>query len=114
MWKAPSHSPGTPILLAIAINALIILTTIHAQDFYDEIGDQFQGRQTLPIAWPEASRTFMLVLVPAWSYGLLWTSTANHLCATAFFGLGALVGMRFYFQRDVDSDRLSYVYYNVS
>ena len=106
-------SLDTPIVLSIAVNSLIILTTIHAQDFYDEIGDRLQGRQTLPIVWQEASRIFMLIMTLAWSFGLLSIKPINQLCATAFFGLGALVGMRFYFQRDVDSDRTSFLYYNV-
>jgi hypothetical protein len=100
-------------VLSIAINALIILTTIHAQDFYDEVGDRLQSRQTLPIVWPEASRIIMLLMTLAWSFGLLWVTSINQSYATVFFGLGALVSMRFYFKRDVDSDRLSYVYYNV-
>ena len=108
-----SDSLETPIIMSIAVNALIILTTIHSQDFYDELGDRLQGRQTLPIVWQEASRMSMLIMTLAWSFGLLSIKPINHLYATAFFGLGALVGMRFYAQRDVDSDRTSYVYYNV-
>jgi len=108
-----SHFFDTPIVLSIAVNALIILTTIHAQDFYDEVGDRLQGRQTLPIVWPEASRIIMLLMTLAWSFGLLWVTSIDHLYSTVFFGLGALVGMRFYLQRDIDSDRLSYIYYNV-
>jgi hypothetical protein len=50
----------------------------------------------------------------AWSFGLLFISTVHLAYATPlYFGLGTLVGLRFYFQRDVDSDRLSYAYYNV-
>jgi hypothetical protein len=107
-------SLDTSIMVSIAVNALIILTTIHAQDFCDEIGDRHQGRQTLPIVWPEASRMIILIMTFTWSFGLLWTNAINPSYATAFFGLGGLVGMRFYFQRDVDSDSLSYAYYNVS
>ena len=110
----PGHSLGGPIVLAIAVNALIILTTIHAQDFQDEVGDRLQGRQTLPIVCPETSRALMLVVPLAWSFGLLSISAVNHHYAVAFSGLAALVGMRFYFERDVDSDKLTYVYYNVS
>ena len=101
-------------MISIAINALIILTTIHAQDFCDEIGDRLEKRQTIPIVWPEASRTIILLGTVAWSFGLLRITAINSLYATAFFGFGVLVGMRFYFQRDADSDRLSYDYYNVS
>ena len=53
-------------------------------------------------------------MIPAWSYGLLSISSTNHLYALVFFGLGALISLRFYFQRSIDSDRVSYVYYNVS
>jgi hypothetical protein len=48
-WIDPSNSLDIPILLTIAVNALVILTTIHAQGFYDEVGDRLQGRRTLPI-----------------------------------------------------------------
>lgn len=108
------HSLDGSILLVITVNSLVILTTIHAQDFQDEIGDRLQSRQTLPIVWPEASRALILVMSLAWSFGLLSISAVNHLHAVAFVGLGALVGMRFYFERNVDSDKVSYVYYNVS
>ena len=56
----------------------------------------------------------MLFMTLVWSFGLLRITPISPLYATAFFSLGVLVGMRFYFQRDVDSDRLSYAYYNVS
>ena len=101
-------------MFSIAVNALIILTTIHAQDFCDEIGDRLQDRQTVPIVWPEASRITILIMTIVWSFGLFRITAINSLYGTAFFGIGALVGMRFYFQRDADSDRLSYDYYNVS
>ena len=92
---------------------MIILTTIHAQDFCDEIGDRLHGRQTLLIIWPEASCISMLLIIFVWSFGLPWLTAIDPLYATVFFGSGVLVGLRFYFQRDVDSDRLSYDYYNV-
>lgn len=104
-----NHSLGT-----IVVNSLIILTTVHAQDFCDETGDRLDGRRTLPIIWPEASRVLTLITIPAWTFGLLSISVVNHFYAAAFIGLGFLVGMRFYFHRDVNSDRLSYIYYNVS
>jgi 4-hydroxybenzoate polyprenyltransferase len=108
-----SHSLDTPIVISIVVNALVILTTVHSQDFCDVVGDRLRGRQTLPIVWPEASRIILVFMVLAWSFGLLWVTSINQFYATAFFGLGALVSMRFYFKRDADSDRLSYDYYNV-
>jgi len=72
-------------LVSFAINALIILSTIHAQDFRDEVGDKLMGRQTIPIVWPEGSRVWILVMLTAWSVGLSWA------CGLAIPLLGPLL-----------------------
>ena len=52
--------------------ALVVLETIHAQDFEDERGDRVQGRKTIPIAVPYGSRWLMAVGVTGWSVALSW------------------------------------------
>ena len=59
-------------MISFAINALIILLTIHAQDFRDEVGDKLMGRRTILIVWPEGSRIGSLVMLVGWSIGLSW------------------------------------------
>jgi len=103
------RSLDTHIVLAIAVNSLTILTTIHAQDFQDEFGDRLQGRQTLPIAWLEGSRTLMLIMTLVWFFVLISISPVKDFYAAAFAGIGAIVSMRLYFQRSAGSDELSYL-----
>ncbi|KAI0052435.1 hypothetical protein FA95DRAFT_1601807 [Auriscalpium vulgare] len=100
-------------LTSFICNAFIILTTIHAQDFRDEVGDKLLGRRTLPIVWPEASRVAIVVTMVAWSIGLsiaceLKLHVAGALCALAVF-----VGIRFYYERTAEADGRSYLYYNL-
>ena len=99
--------------MSFGCNALIIFSTIHAQDFRDEIGDRMLGRKTLPIVWPEFSRVAILALMTAWSVGLSVACEINVYCSLAFCTLAAFVGTRFYVYRDVEADKRSYLYYNV-
>ncbi|KAI0662475.1 UbiA prenyltransferase family-domain-containing protein [Cubamyces menziesii] len=106
----------TPKLTSIAaqvLNALVILTTIQAQDFQDTEGDRATGRTTLPIVFPRSSRWAMIVLLTAWSTLLsaYWQTSAVHAALLALSG--AAVGSRFVLYQDAASDRLSYRLYNV-
>ncbi|KAF2117929.1 hypothetical protein BDV96DRAFT_465220, partial [Lophiotrema nucula] len=50
---------------------LVILTTIHAQDFRDEIGDRARGRSTLvTIFGHSVARASLILMVFIWSFGL--------------------------------------------
>jgi 4-hydroxybenzoate polyprenyltransferase len=100
-------------LIAIIASSLIIFTTIHASDFCDAPGDAQMGRKTLPVVYPEASRISIPVLLVGWSLILcsLWhTATWTYAALTV---VSALVGMRFWWKRDVESDKRSYQYYNL-
>jgi 4-hydroxybenzoate polyprenyltransferase len=101
-------------LITIAINALIIISTIHAQDFRDEAGDKLIGRQTIPILWPEGSRVMILVMLTAWSVGLSWASKLAIPFSVPFCCWSLFVGLRFFQKRTVDEDRRTYLFYNVS
>ncbi len=96
---------------AILRGALIVLTTIHAQDFQDVPGDRIQGRKTLPIVAPTASRISMIFLL-MWS---MWLGVISQtIVAQIFLISGAIVvGGRFMLFRTVPADRISYVLYNV-
>jgi 4-hydroxybenzoate polyprenyltransferase len=102
------------------ITAGVIFTTIHAQDFRDEIGDSAYGRKTLPIVWPRFARSTMLFLLLAWSAFLgsefivegglsVWLAVPAIL-----FSLAAVVGVRTYLHRNAAEDRKSCKMYNVS
>ena len=104
----------TRTLTSFTVNALIIFSTIHAQDFHDEVGDKLMGRQTIPIVWPEGSRVWILVMLTAWSVGLSWACGGLAIpFSVPFCCLSLFVGLRFFRKRTTDADRRSYLYYNV-
>ncbi|KAI0031470.1 UbiA prenyltransferase family-domain-containing protein [Vararia minispora EC-137] len=109
----PGHTLQARTVLSFCCNAAIILTTIHAQDFRDEVGDKRLGRMTLPIAFSQASRITIWVFLLSWSLGLSIFCATNYILAAAFCTLAMIVGARFYFWRDVEADQRSYLYYNV-
>ncbi|PSR79415.1 hypothetical protein PHLCEN_2v7060 [Hermanssonia centrifuga] len=95
------------------LNALIILTTVHAQDFRDEIGDRLEKRLTIPIVMPTLGRLSMPVGLLLWSLflGLRWSMSP--ILSTLLAVAGMFVGARFYLLKSPEADRKSYLYYNM-
>jgi hypothetical protein len=96
-----------------ALNALLIITTVHAQDFCDKMGDQLIGRQTIPTQLPEMwARSSIVVSIVIWSFVI-----ANHasmwIVKTGFMILGLWLAGRFWMLRDSVKDRESYLLYTV-
>ena len=104
---------STRTLISFAVNALIIFSTIHAQDFRDEVGDKLMGRRTIPIVWPKGSRVWILAILTAWSVGLSWACGLAIPFSVPFCLLSLFVGLRFFRERTAGADRRSYLYYNV-
>ncbi|KAI6139154.1 UbiA prenyltransferase family [Pisolithus thermaeus] len=100
-------------LVALLSSGLLILTTIHAQDFADVNGDSLSGRRTFPIIASEGSRLYMLAALPIWSIALSMLWGLGPLCGTLFFLAGLFVGSRYYQFRDERHDQSSYLIYNV-
>ncbi len=98
---------------AQVLNALVILTTIQAQDFQDIEGDQLTGRWTLPVAFPRSSRWAMPVLLTAWSVFLAAYWRASPVHTAILVVLGAIPGLRFALGDGASADRTSYRLYNV-
>lgn len=101
------------ILLPLIINASVILTTIHAQDFRDLIGDIQEGRSTIPIVLPRSSRASMPILLVAWTAILMAVHNEWNAADWTALVLGAVVGLRFYFIHEAGADQTSYTLYNV-
>jgi 4-hydroxybenzoate polyprenyltransferase len=104
---------ATHTMISFVINALIIFSTIHAQDFRDEIGDKLMGRLTIPMVWPKGSRVWIFVALTAWSVGLSWACGLAPHFSVPFFALAVLIGLRFLQKRTANADKRSYYYYNV-
>lgn len=99
--------------ISYLINALIIFSTIHAQDFRDEIGDKLMGRRTIPMLWPKSSRVWIFTVLTAWSVGLSWACDLTAHFSVPFCALAVFIGLRFLRKRTADGDKQSYRYYNV-
>ncbi|KAJ6477561.1 hypothetical protein C8R45DRAFT_1054526 [Mycena sanguinolenta] len=74
------------------LNALIILTTIHAQDFRDELGDRAVGRRTIPTEMPEVGRTAILIGILAWSIVIRSLFSSSKLVSLLLIAMGTWVG----------------------
>ncbi|KAI6121107.1 hypothetical protein F5141DRAFT_1087746 [Pisolithus sp. B1] len=101
-------------LVALLSSGLLLVTTIHAQDFADVNGDSLSGRRTFPIIAPEGSRLYMLAALPIWSIALSMFWGLGPLCGILFFLAGLFVGSRYYQFRDERHDQSSYLIYKVS
>ncbi|KAM5546019.1 hypothetical protein V8D89_000145 [Ganoderma adspersum] len=97
------------------VNVLIILTTIHAQDFQDIEGDRASGRVSLPIAYPSVSRASMAILLPGWSMVIALISGLRPLAFAGLVLLGASVGAMFYMNttQRCARDKVAYRAYNL-
>jgi 1,4-dihydroxy-2-naphthoate octaprenyltransferase len=104
---------ATRTAISVAVNSLIVFSTIQSQDFRDLVGDEKTGRWTLPIAWPIGSRISMLVTMTAWSVGLSRACDLAHLFSVPFCMWAIFIGLRFIRKRTPKDDRQSYHYFNV-
>ena len=100
-------------MISFAINGLITLSTIFAQDFQDEVGDKLIRRRTIPILWPEGSRIGILVMLTGWSIGLSWACGLAYLFSVPFCAWAAFTGLRFFRKRTAGEDQRSFRYYLV-
>ncbi|KAJ6496295.1 UbiA prenyltransferase family-domain-containing protein [Mycena sanguinolenta] len=108
------HRFGEAAHLSLIFSFGIIVTTIHTQDFQDRVGDKMTGRRTLPIVLPVLSRYTIFVGVIAWSVVLSRVWRLDLLAQIPLTLLGTIVGFRCSMLRTVQSDKLTYVLYNVS
>ncbi|KIJ55028.1 hypothetical protein M422DRAFT_24887 [Sphaerobolus stellatus SS14] len=105
-----TKSSGIPAQLIIA---LIIGTTIQAQDFRDVEGDLQLNRKTIPIVWPKLSRATMPLLLCGWSIYILASRQPHFALSLILMALASYTGCRFTFMKDAPSDRRSYLLYNI-
>lgn len=90
----------------------IFITTSHAQDFKDVVGDELVGRSSFPLAHPTASRLAMFVTIP-WSVALSLLWEIRPLFSVLFILVGLAVPMRFWGKRQIKADQRSYYLYCV-
>lgn len=99
--------------LSLLMSGLIILTTVHAQDFSDVEGDKAIGRITLPLYAPLFSRFLVCIGVPMWSIilSVMWDISPGK--RVLLICLGIFVAWRFYSYKTASREATSYVFYNI-
>ncbi|OBZ71491.1 hypothetical protein A0H81_08905 [Grifola frondosa] len=97
------------VLTAHYLSIGIVLTTIHAQDFRDELGDREEKRRTIPIVMPLAGRLSMPLSLSMWSLGLCVRWSRSWMQSVILLGSGMFIGGRFYFLHSPEADRFSYL-----
>ncbi|KAF9556098.1 hypothetical protein CPC08DRAFT_670284, partial [Agrocybe pediades] len=110
---APTPQIDATALTALMISALVILTTISAQDFADVNGDKMSNRRTFPLIAPVASRWYIFIAVTFWSSMLTVAWDLGPISGGLFLAFGTYVGSRYFRLRDIQSDRSSYALYNI-
>ena len=100
---------GTKAPQWLLLIALVLFSTIHAQDLYDQQGDAARGRSTTPLVLGDArARWTIAVPVLCWSVA---TPTFWRLAWWAYclpLGLGCLVAVRVLSVRSVQGDRTTF------
>jgi hypothetical protein len=100
-------------LLWVPLDSLFFLQG-HAQDFRDRSGDTAVGRRTIPLILPQGiARGSLLLLILAWTYGLvlLWHPPMFAGCIFTF--LGVTSAAKFVTNYSEEEDRKSFNWYSV-
>lgn len=100
-------------MLSVLLSAMIILTTIHVQDFPDVSGDSAIGRETIPIRFPNGSRLLTTVIMILWSVILSYVWQLPQPLFLLMCIMGTWVAYRIWFFRSEEEDKKTYVVYNV-
>lgn len=111
--KDPSHLDQT-MKLAVALSAIVLSTTYHAQDFRDVRGDRLIGRKTLPIVFPSIARPSVSFGVLSWTIYLCSVWKLDIFTAAVFFLVACIVSGRFVLLQEVKEDKVSFHWYNVN
>ncbi|KAL1660540.1 UbiA prenyltransferase family-domain-containing protein [Schizophyllum commune] len=108
--------PLAPVAIhALVIVALLLATTVHAQDFRDVAGDAAIGRTTLPMVLPPSfARSSLAVLLVSWSTTLVhfWELPAG--VAGLLYALAGTTALLFIRGGTEKADQDACWWYNVS
>ncbi|KAJ2918807.1 hypothetical protein MD484_g1610, partial [Candolleomyces efflorescens] len=98
-----------PELIAFAV---VIATTVHAQDFQDVVGDREIGRNTVPMMFPVLSRVVLLFLVPLWTALIVVFSGPPMWLGALYYGLSLVVAVRCILYRNPKDDAWTNFFYS--
>lgn len=107
-----NHSETRTAKLWMIIFGLVILTTIHAQDFRDVEGDSLKGRTTLPlIMGSKTGRMTLAASLMFWSVFCPYYLNLSYYAYALTAGFAGMTGLRFILKTDNASDKKSFHLY---
>ena len=113
--RSLSHQYSNQALKWLGSTWIIIASTIHIQDLYDQAGDRMKNRKTLPLVWGDATaRGTAALFVFAWS--TVMPATFQSRCGSIpALLLGATVALRLMMNgvKDVRHDKRTFIYWNL-
>lgn len=96
------------------MSGCVLFTTIHTQDFQDEVGDRAMGRKTLVIQIGQIpSRITVISFVLAWSWYLPVVWEVPSLFRAYFAALGLYLAGRVATSRSIPDDKYNFRLYSV-
>lgn len=114
-----ASDPSVALLRPVAYQwlltiGLVIFTTIHSQDMYDQVGDSLRKRRTVPlVVGDSAARWTIVVPVAIWSSFCpsFWQLGIEGFVVPTIFG--ASIIWRILWERTAKADKLSFRIYNM-
>lgn len=103
-----------PMMGWLVVIALVVATTVHSQDMYDQVGDAAVGRRTVPLVVGDRNaRWTILVAMTFWSVfcPLYWQADIAGYTLIGMFGIWA--AWRTMFRTSVAEDRITFRIYNI-
>lgn len=98
----------------LALEGLIVFTTIHLMDFRDQQGDRARGRMTIPILIGDsAARWSLAIFVMAWSFicPAIWSlGISGWLFPSA---MGSIILVRILSRRSVQADKVTWEFWGL-
>ncbi|KAI2620593.1 hypothetical protein GGR54DRAFT_601611 [Hypoxylon sp. NC1633] len=90
------------------LTVVVVMTTIHAQDFPDVAGDRVRGRKTIPLVYDETwTRAALAVFVIFWSIvSLSFWHVQSRIAWLSTTGVGGLLAFKTTLRREKSSDEL--------
>ncbi|KAH8926605.1 hypothetical protein BT69DRAFT_1347935 [Atractiella rhizophila] len=100
-------------LIAIMFSAFVNIFTIFVQDFPDVVGDAANGRKTLPIMFPLASRYSIPVVLSLSTTGSILISDAHPALLSLVVLFAIFTSLRYLTVRQPEREMISYTIYAV-
>ena len=110
---------GSPITLTTslgrwqAILGIVVASTVHTQDMYDQAGDSARGRKTVPLVLSDGSARWTIAVALifwSWACSIIWR--ADWGCV-APVGLGHIIAWRILVKRSVEEDKVTFRLWNL-